>query len=113
MIGTGEGSFVGLSLGLPPVSPLEYPNPGSELPIIMMDKRLGLWFGFEAVRCLCCFHSLMDFHEDPFLRVDIYCVPPSGALITSNMNSATYYQLLELSTLALSPSLLISSSGVR
>ena len=41
----------------------------------------------------------------------ISIVPPSGVLITSNINSVRYYQLMELLTLALSPTWLIPSSG--
>ena len=36
MIGTGEGSLVGSSLGIPLGSPLEYPNPGSELSVTLL-----------------------------------------------------------------------------
>ena len=48
MIGTGEGSLVGLSLGLPLGSPLEYPNPGDDLPVMLLGAPLGLWFGSQV-----------------------------------------------------------------
>ena len=52
MIGTGEGSLVGLSLVLPLVYPLESPNTGSELYDTLLGSPLGLWFGSEVARCL-------------------------------------------------------------
>ena len=36
MIGTVEGSLVGLSLGITIVTPLEYPNPGDDLPVTLL-----------------------------------------------------------------------------
>ena len=43
----------------------------------------------------------------------ISIVATAGDIITSNMNSVRYYQLMELLTLALSPTWLIPSSGGR
>ena len=45
MVGTGEGSFFGLSLGLPLGYPPESTNIGSELSSMLMGGPLGLWFG--------------------------------------------------------------------
>ena len=42
--------------------------------------------------------------------VGIFCLPPYGALITYNMNSVRYFQLLELLNLPLSPTWLIPTS---
>ena len=99
MIGTREGYLVGLSLGISLVSSLESPNPGADLPGTLLGTPLGLWFGSEAVRCLCFCLGLMDFHEATCWGVDISCVPISGAFITSKMNSIRYYQLMEFLTL--------------
>ena len=63
MIGTVEGSLVGLSLGLTRVSPLESKNIEAELPDMLLGAPLGLCFGSEAVGYMCCCHRLMDFHE--------------------------------------------------
>ena len=63
MIGNGEVSLVGLSLGLTLGSPLDSPNPGAELPGTLMGVPLGFWFGSEALRCLCCFCLIMYFQE--------------------------------------------------
>ena len=63
MIGTTEGSLVGLSLGISLGYPIEYPNPGALLSRKLLGAPLGLWFGSEAVICLYCCHLLMDFHE--------------------------------------------------
>ena len=96
MIVTGEEYFVVLILVIPRVSQLEAPNPIAELPGTLMDAPLGLWFLSCAV-----------------WGVGISCVPPYGDLITSNMTSVRYCQLLEFLTLALSTTWLISSSGWR
>ena len=53
MIGTGYGSLVGLSMGLPLGSPPKYPNTGDALPIILLGEPLGLWFESEAARYWC------------------------------------------------------------
>ena len=63
IIVTGEGYLVVLSLVIPLGYLLEYTNPGADLPSTLMGAPLRLWFGSEAVRCLCCFRRLMDFHE--------------------------------------------------
>ena len=55
----------------------------------------------------------MYFRESTCCGVCISCVPPYVALITSNINSGSYCQLLELLALSLSPTLLIPSSGGR
>ena len=116
MIGTVEGYLVGLSLGLPHVSPIEFPNPGADLPVTLLGKPLGLLFGSEAVRFWCCCQCVMDRHEANCARggeVDISCVLHFGALITSNMNSVRYFQHLELLTLELSTTWLIIYSEGR
>ena len=58
MIGTGEGSLVGLSLRLPPVSPLEYTNLVSGLPGMLLGVPLELWFVSEAFKYWCSSHRL-------------------------------------------------------
>ena len=63
MIGTVEGYLIGLSLVISLGSPLESPNPGSDLPGILLGAHLGLWFGSEAARFLCFCCRLMNFHE--------------------------------------------------
>ena len=55
----------------------------------------------------------MDYLEANFWGVGISCFAPSGTFITSKMNSVRYLQLLELLTLSLSSTWLISSSGGR
>ena len=96
MIGTGEGYLVGLSLGLPLGYPLDSPNSGAGIPGMLMGVPLGLWFGYEESRCLCSWLHLMDFHESNWWEVCISCVFPSGAFITSKINSVMYFQLMEL-----------------
>ena len=113
MIGTREGYLVGLSLGISLVSSLESPNPGADLPGTLLGTPLGLWFGSEAVKRLCCWRHLMDYHEDTWWGVGISCVPTSGSLIKSTMNSVRYFQLLELLTLEISTTLLIPYYGGR
>ena len=54
IIGTVEGYMIVLSLGIILVYPLESPNPGSELSDMLSGAPLGLWFGSEAIKCLCC-----------------------------------------------------------
>ena len=66
------------------------------MPSMMMGAPLELWFGFDMV-----------------WGVGISCIPPSGDFITSEINAVRYLQLLELLTLALSPTWLIPSSGGR
>ena len=104
-------SLVLLSLVLTIGYPLEYTNPGSELSDTLLGAPLGLRFLSEAVRCMCCCRQLMNCHEGTCWGVCIYCVPPSGDLIISNMNSVRYFQLLELITLSLSPTWLIPYSA--
>ena len=53
--------------------PLEYPNHGADLPGMLMGAPLGLWSSSDMV-----------------WGVVISCVPPSGSLITSNMNSVRH-----------------------
>ena len=98
IIGTGELSLVGLSLGLPHGYPLESTNTGVDMPGTLMGASLGLWFLYEAVRCRywCSWCRLMDCRKATCGGVIIYCIPPSVSLITSNMNSLRYCQLLEL-----------------
>ena len=52
IIGIGEESLVGLSLGLPLGYLLDSPNPGSDLPGTVLVTPIGLWFGSEAVSFL-------------------------------------------------------------
>ena len=77
MIGTDEGSVVGLSLVFPLGSPLDSPNPGADLSGTLLYAPLGLWFFFDVV-----------------WGVGIYFVPPSGSSIASKMNSVRYCQLV-------------------
>ena len=93
MVFTVEVSLVVLSLGLPHGCPLDSPNNGSDLPVMLLIKPLGLWFG-----------------SDVFWVLDIYCVPPSGYLITSSMNSVFYFQLMELLNLSFFPTWMIPTS---
>ena len=53
MIGTREGCFAGLILGVSLGSPLESKKSGSELPATILGAPLGLWFVYEVVSCLC------------------------------------------------------------
>ena len=100
-------------MGVTLVYPLESPNPGAGLPDMLLGAPLGLWFGSEAVMCWCFYRCVTYFRKDTWWGVGIYCVPPSGALITSNMNSLRYLQILDFLTLVLLPNLLILSSGGR
>ena len=84
IIDTKEGYLVDLSLELPLESPIEPPNPGADLPDTLPGAPLGL-----------CFVSNMVWVEG------ISCIPPSGAFITSKMNSVKYYKFLEFLTLSL------------
>ena len=84
MIGTDEGSVVGLSLVFPLGSPLDSPNPGADLSGTLLYAPLGLWFFSDVV-----------------WGVGIYFVPPSGSSIASKMNSVRYCQLVEILTLSL------------
>ena len=113
VIGDVEVYLVGLSLVLPLGSPLESPNPGADFTGMLIGELLGLWFGYEVCRYSCFCHRLMDFLEANFWGVGVYCVPPSGPPITSNINSVIYCQLLEFLTLALSPIWLIPYSVGR
>ena len=63
MIGNGEVSLIGLSLGFPLGPPLESPNPGAELPGTLLGAPQELWFVSEAVRFMCCCRRIMDCHE--------------------------------------------------
>ena len=54
MISTREGFLVGLLLVLALVSPLESANPVAVMPGTLMGDTIGLWFVYEAVRCICC-----------------------------------------------------------
>ena len=99
------------------VSPLESPNNGYVMPVTFLNAPLGLWFGYEVVRCWCSFLRLADWFEATCAwgggGVGISCVTTYGALITSNMNSVTYFQLLLFLTFDLSPTWLIHYSGGR
>ena len=53
MVFTGGISLVGLSLGIPLVPPLEYPNPVVVMHGTLIGMPLGMWFGSEAVRYWC------------------------------------------------------------
>ena len=103
MIDTKEVSLVVLSMGIPIVSLLKFQNCGDVMPGTLLGDPLGLWFGSEAVRYWCSCRRLTDFSEDTCGRGGISCIPSSGAVITYNMNSVIFFQLLELITLALSP----------
>ena len=92
MIFTGEVYLVGLSLVLLLRSPLDSPNPITELTVMLLGAPLGMWFVSYMV-----------------LGVGISCVPPSGYVITYKMNSVKCCQLLELITLSLSPTWLITN----
>ena len=96
IIGSGEGSMVGLSLVLTLEYPLESPNHGADLPGMLMGAPLGLWSSSDMV-----------------WGVVISCVPPSVSFIKSNMNSVRHWQLLELLALSLSPTWLIPNYGGR
>ena len=78
-----------------------------------MGAPLWLWFGYEAVICKCCCRRLTNFGKSTCWGVGISRAPAYGALITSNMNSVRYCQLMEFLTLSLSPTWLIHSSGGR
>ena len=110
---TGEGYFFVLSLLLPREYPFYSPNPGAELPGTLMGYTLGLFFGYEAVVCLCSCLRLMDFHKATCWGVGISCVPPSGYFITSKESSVRYFQLLDLITLSVFTTWLITTSGGR
>ena len=94
MIGIREGSLVELSLGLPLGSTPDSPNPGSEMPNTLLGVLIGSWFGSDVVWV-----------------VVIYYVPTSGYFITYKIKSVRYCQLMELTTLSLSPTWLIPTSG--
>ena len=47
VIGTGEGSLVYLSLGIPLRYQLESPNPGDDLSGMLLVTPIGLWFVSE------------------------------------------------------------------
>ena len=64
------------------------------MPGTLMGAHIGLWFGSDMV-----------------LGVGISCVPPTGFFKTSKTNSVSYFQLLKLLTLSLSPTWLITNSG--
>ena len=113
MISTREGFLVGLLLVLPLVSPLESANPVAVMPGTLMGDTIGLWFGYEAVRCICCWRRLTDCREATFWGVCIYYIPTSVALVTSNTNSVCYFQLLDFLTWSFSPTWLITSCGGR
>ena len=49
IIDTVEGYLVVLSLGLPLGSPLDSPNTGAQLPVMVMGALLGLWFGSDVL----------------------------------------------------------------
>ena len=68
---TGEGYFLGLSMGLPLGYQLESPDPVAELSVTLLGAHIGLWFGSEAARCLFCCFRLMDCHEATFWVVGI------------------------------------------
>ena len=86
MIGTGEGSLVGLSMGLTFGSQLDFPNPGAHLHSMLRKAPLGLWFGSDVV-----------------WGVGISCIPPSGDFITPQTNSVRNFQHQEFLNLSLSP----------
>ena len=113
MIGTVEGYLVSLSLVLPIVFPLEYPNTESDLPGMLLGKPLGLWFGSEAVGYLCFFCRFTYLFKATFWGVSISCIHPYRALIKSSMNSLRYYQIMELITLSPSSTWLIFFSWWR
>ena len=113
IIVTREGSLVVLSLLISIGFPLESPNPGDELPGTLLGAPIGLWFGSEAVRCLCSCIFLVYNHEDNLWGVGISFVLPYRYFITYTMNSVSYFQLLGLLTLSLSPTWLMPTSGGR
>ena len=96
IIFTREVSLVGFSLVLSLGSPLESPNPGSDLSSTLLREPFGLWFG-----------------SDVEWGIVIYFISPSRTFITSNINSVRYFQLLELQALSLSLTRLIPTSGRR
>ena len=113
MIVSQEGYLVVLSLVLTLVYPLEPPNHVYFLTGILLGAPLGFWFGSEVFRyCYSCCH-LMEFFKDTDGRSEISCDPISGTLITSNMNSVRYFQLLGFLILFLPPTLFVPSSGGR
>ena len=112
MISTKERSLVWFSLGLTIGYLLESTNLESELPGMLLGAPPGLWFGSDAVMWRCCWR-LTGCRKATLWGVDIYWVPPYGALITSNMKSVRYWQLLEFLNFSLSPTWLIPSTGER
>ena len=60
IIGTGERPLVELPMVITLVSPLESPNNGYVMPVTFLNAPLGLWFGYEVVRCWCSFLRLAD-----------------------------------------------------
>ena len=47
MIGTGEGSLIGLSLGLPLDFPIDSPNPGCDMPDMLLGAHAGSPLGYS------------------------------------------------------------------
>ena len=94
IIGTGEGYLGRWSLALTLWSQLEFPNPWAELPGTLLGASIGLWFGSDVV-----------------WGVVTSCVPQTGSLIRTKMNSIRYFQLMEFLILSLSPNWLIPTSG--
>ena len=105
-----EGSLVGLWLGLSIGSPLESPNPGAVLPVMLLRHLLGC--GLDLKQLGVSFSSFASWIAVNLLArgggVCIYCVPPSGFIITYNMNSVRYFQLIEFLTLELSHTWLVT-----
>ena len=82
MLGTGEGPYFGLSLGITLGSPLESPDSGAELTGMLLDAPLGLWFVSEVVRFRCSCRRITDFFEATFWGVGMSCDPNFGYFIT-------------------------------
>ena len=78
-----------------------------------MGAPLRLWFGSEVVRYLYSFRRSQTGTNQLVGGGGIFCAPPFGSNITSNMNSTSHYRLLEFLTLAFSPISLVPSFGGR
>ena len=86
-----------------------------------MGAPLGFRCGSEAGSCWFYFCRHVDRHMDFYCHkynyggggggVGIFFSPPYGFLVTSNMNSVSYFQLLELITLVIPFTYLVPFSG--
>ena len=85
----------------------------------LLGTPLGLMFIFNTNRYYSSFRHLTDRHMDCYyygstcVGVGISCAPTSGAVIESKIKSIKYFQLLEFSTLSISPAWLVPYSRGR